>query len=62
MLVRDLFISHMKNVELQETLASETLAPEKVVKRAQRIEYCNQIFVEFVIDFLSFLKSLKTSF
>ena len=47
-LTRDLLISRMKNVKLQETLAFETLAPE-VLKRAQRFEYIKQIFVKLLI-------------
>ena len=35
----DLFISRMKNVPLQATPAFETLAAEKVLKRAERLEH-----------------------
>ena len=33
-IVRDLFISNIKNMTLQDNLTFETLTPEKVVKRA----------------------------
>ena len=36
-IVRNLFISKMKNMTLQDTLTFETLAPEEVVKRAKNI-------------------------
>ena len=37
-LVRDLFISKMKNVVLQDTLTFETFSPEEVLKRALKVE------------------------
>ena len=37
-IVRDLFISKMKNLTLQDTLTFETLAPEEVLKRAIKFE------------------------
>ena len=37
-LVRDLFISKMKNVVLQDTLTFETFSPEEVLKRALKFE------------------------
>ena len=38
-IVRDLVISKMKNMTLQDTLTFETLEPEKVLKRALKFEY-----------------------
>ena len=38
-IVRDLFISKMKNMTLQDTLTFETLDPEKVLKRAIKCEH-----------------------
>ena len=38
-IVRDLFISKMKNMTLQDTLTFETLDPEEVLKRAKKFEY-----------------------
>ena len=38
-IVRDLFISKMKNMTLQDTLTFETLDPEKVLKRAIKFEH-----------------------
>ena len=37
-LVRDLFISRMRNVVLQDTLTFETISPEEVLKRAIKFE------------------------
>ena len=41
-LVRDLFISKMKNVVLQDTLTFETFSPEEVRKRALKFEQSKQ--------------------
>ena len=41
-LVRDLFISKMKNVVLQDTLTFETFSPEEVLKRALKFEQSKQ--------------------
>ena len=41
-LVRDLFISKMKNVVLQDTLTFETFSPEEVMKRALKFEQSKQ--------------------
>ena len=41
-LVRDLFISRMKNVVLQDTLTFETFAPEEVLQRAIKFEHSKQ--------------------
>ena len=41
-LVRDLFISRMRNVELQDTLTFETFTPKEVVKRAIKLEQSKQ--------------------
>ena len=41
-LVRDLFISKMKNVALQDTLTFETFSPEEVLKRALKFEQSKQ--------------------
>ena len=41
-LVRDLFISKMKNVVLQDTLTFETFSPEEVLKRALKFEPSKQ--------------------
>ena len=38
-IVRDLFISKMKNMTLQNTHTFETLEPEEVLKRAIKFEY-----------------------
>ena len=38
-IVRDLFISKMKNMTLQDTLTFETLNPEEVLKRAIKFEH-----------------------
>ena len=38
-IVRDLFISKMKNMALQDTLTFETLDPEEVLKRAIKFEH-----------------------
>ena len=38
-IVRDLVISKMKNMTLQDTLTFETLEPEEVLKRAIKFEY-----------------------
>ena len=38
-IVRDLFISKMKNMTLQDTLTFETLDPEEVLKRAIKFEH-----------------------
>ena len=40
--VRDLFISKMKNVALQDTLTFETFSPEEVLKRALKFEQSKQ--------------------
>ena len=40
-LVRDLFISWMRNVVLQDTLTFETFSPEEVLKRALKFEQSN---------------------
>ena len=37
-LVRDLFISRMRNVVLQDTLTFETFSPEEVLMRAKKID------------------------
>ena len=37
--MRDLFISKMKNMTLQDTLTFETLNPEEVLKRAIKFEH-----------------------
>ena len=41
-LVRDLFISRMRNVVLQDTLTFETFTPEEVLKRAIKFEQSKQ--------------------
>ena len=41
-LVRDLFISKMKNVVLQDTLTFETFSPGEVLKRALKFEQSKQ--------------------
>ena len=41
-LVRDLFISRMRNVVLQDTLTFETFSPEEVLKRAIKFEQRKQ--------------------
>ena len=41
-LVRDLFISRMRNVVLQDTLTFETFSPEEVLKRAIKFEQSKQ--------------------
>ena len=41
-LVRDLFISRMKNTALQDTLTFETFTPDEVLKRAIKIEQSKQ--------------------
>ena len=41
-LVRDLFISRMKKVVLQDTLTFETFSPDEVLKRAIKIEQSKQ--------------------
>ena len=41
-LVRDLFISKMKNVALQDTLTFETFSPGEVLKRALKFEQSEQ--------------------
>ena len=41
-LVRDLFISQMRNVVLQDTLTFETFSPEEVLKRAIKFEQSKQ--------------------
>ena len=41
-LVRDLFISKIKNVVLQDTLTFETFSPEEVLKRALKFEQSKQ--------------------
>ena len=41
-LVRDLFISKMKNVVLQDTLTFETFSPEEVLKRALNLNKVNR--------------------
>ena len=41
-LFRDLFISRMRNVELQDTLTFETFTPEEVQKRAIKFEQSKQ--------------------
>ena len=41
-LVRDLFISRMKNVVPQDTLTFETFSPEEVLKRAIKFEHSKQ--------------------
>ena len=41
-LVRDLFISRMKNVVLQDTLTFETFSPEEVLKHAIKFEHSKQ--------------------
>ena len=38
-IVRDLFISKMKNITLQDTLTFETLDPEEVLKREIKFEH-----------------------
>ena len=38
-IVRDLFISKMKNMTLQDTLTFETLEPEEVLERAIKLEH-----------------------
>ena len=40
-IVRDLFISKMKNMTLQDTLTIETLEPEEVLKRVIKFEHSN---------------------
>ena len=42
-IVRDLFISKMKNMTLQDTLTFETLDPEEVLKRATKFEHSNGV-------------------
>ena len=41
-LVRDLFISRMKNTALQDTLTFETFTPDEVLKRAIKFEQSKQ--------------------
>ena len=41
-LVRDLFISRMRNIVLQDTLKFETFTPEEVLKRAINFEQSKQ--------------------
>ena len=41
-LVRDLFISRMRNAVLQGTLTFETFTPEEVLKRASKFEQIKQ--------------------
>ena len=41
-LVRDLFISKMKNTALQDTLTFETFTPDAVLKRAMKFEQSKQ--------------------
>ena len=41
-LVRDLFVSRMRNVILQDTLTFETFSPEEVLKRAIKFEQSKQ--------------------
>ena len=41
-LVRDLFISRMRNVVLQDTLTFEIFSPEEVLKRAIKLEQSKQ--------------------
>ena len=41
-LVRELFISKIKNVVLQDTLTFETFTPEEVLKRALKFEQSKQ--------------------
>ena len=41
-LVRDLFISRIKNTALQDTLTFETFAPDEVLKRAIKFERSKQ--------------------
>ena len=41
-LVRDLFISKMKNTALQDTLTFETFTPDTVLKRAMKFEQSKQ--------------------
>ena len=41
-LVRDLFISQMKNTALQDTLTFELFAPDEVLKRAIKFEQSKQ--------------------
>ena len=41
-LVRDLFISRMKNVALQDSLTFETFPPDEVLKRAIKLEQSKQ--------------------
>ena len=41
-LVRDLFISRMRYVVLQDTLTFETFSPEEVLKRAKKFEHSKQ--------------------
>ena len=41
-LVRDLFVSKMKNTVLQDTLIFETFTPEEVLKRASMFEQSKQ--------------------
>ena len=38
-IVRDLFISEMKNMTLQDTLTFETLAPEEVIREAYKLKH-----------------------
>ena len=41
-LVRDLFISRIKNTALQDTLTFETFTPEEVLKRAIKFKQSKQ--------------------
>ena len=45
--VRDLLISKMKNMTLQDTLTFETLDPEEVLKRAIKFEHIKMTTIAF---------------
>ena len=49
-LVRDLFISRMKNTALQDTLTFETFTPDEVLKRAIKFEQSRQTTQAFQIS------------
>ena len=46
-IVRDLFISKMKNMTLQGTLTFETLDPEEILKRAIKFEHSKLTTMHF---------------